>query len=86
MSRHVRQAVAIEFAQVVAKLVETVGLFGKLKALENDLMNVLGAPAAEIIAGVQKNLQEPDDARLMDLYTRIIDRAGNSETGGRAEP
>ena len=62
---------ALEFAQVVAKLVETVGPFGKLEALENDLMSVLGAPAAEIIAGVQKNLQEPDDACLMDLYTRI---------------
>ena len=65
------QAVAFEFAQIVAKLVETVGLFGKLEALENDLMNLPGAPAAEIIAGVQKNLQEPDDACLMDLYTRI---------------
>ena len=51
---------AFEFAQVVAKLVETVGPFGKLEALENDLMSVLGAPAAEIISGVQKNLQEPD--------------------------
>jgi hypothetical protein len=32
--------VAFEFAQVVAKLVETVGLFGQLEALENDLMNL----------------------------------------------
>jgi hypothetical protein len=37
-------AVALEFAQVVAKLVETVGFFGKVEAAENDLMNVLGAP------------------------------------------
>jgi len=65
--------VALEFAQVVAKLVEAVGLLGKLEALENDLMNVLGAPAAEIVAGMQKNLQEPDDAGRMDLYTRVID-------------
>jgi hypothetical protein len=77
--------VALEFAQVVAKLVETVGFFGKLEALENDLMNVLGAPAAEIIASVQKNLQEPDDACLMDLYTRIIDRAGDDRQGQALE-
>ena len=65
---------AFEFAQVVAKLVETVGLFGQLEALENDLMNLPGAPAAEIVAGMQKNLQEPDDAGLMDLYTRVFRR------------
>ena len=61
-----------EFAQVVAKLVETVRLFGNLKALENDLMNVLSS-AAQIIAGMQKNLQEPDDAGLVDLYPGVID-------------
>ena len=55
------KAVALEFAQVVAKLVETVGFFGKLEVLENDLMNVLGAPTAEIVAGMQEDLQEPDD-------------------------
>jgi len=30
----------------------------------------LALQAAEIVAGMQKNLQEPDDAGLMDLYTR----------------
>ena len=44
-------------------------------------MNVLGAPAAEVVADMQKNLQEPDDAGLMDLYTRIIDRAGEDRQG-----
>jgi len=73
--------VTFEFAQVVAKLVETVGLFGNLEALENDLMNVLGAPSAQIIAGMQKNLQEPDDPGLMDLYPGIIDRAGDDRQG-----
>ena len=34
------QAVAFEFAQVVSKLVQSVGLFRKVEALENDLMNV----------------------------------------------
>jgi hypothetical protein len=44
---------AFEFAQVVSKLVQTVGFFGKLKTLENDLVNVLGAPGAEIVATMQ---------------------------------
>ena len=57
---------AFELAQVVAKLVKTVGFFRKMEALENDLMNLLGGPAAEVIASMQKNLQEPDGAGLMD--------------------
>jgi hypothetical protein len=51
-----------ELSQVVAKLVKTAGFLGKLKTLENDLLNVLGAPAAEIVGTMQQNLQEPDDA------------------------
>jgi hypothetical protein len=43
--------VAFEFAQVVAKLVKTVGFFRNVEALENDLMNLLGGPAAEVIDG-----------------------------------
>ena len=66
---------AFEFTQVVAKLVKTVGFFRKVEALENDLMNLLGGPAAEVIASMQKNLQEPDGAGLMDFDTRITDRA-----------
>ena len=72
---------AFEFAQVVAKLVQTVGFFGKLKTLENDLVNVLGAPGAEIVATMQQNLQEPDDARLVDLDTCIVDRASGDRQG-----
>jgi hypothetical protein len=47
---------SFEFSQVVAKLVKTVGFSGKLKTLENDLLNVLGAPGAEIVATMQQNL------------------------------
>src|ERR1700739_597385 len=62
-------------------LVQTVGFFGKLKTLENDLVNVLGAPGAEIVATMQQNLQEPDDARLVDLDTCIVDRASGDRQG-----
>ena len=72
---------SFEFSQVVAKLVKTVGFFGKLKTLENDLVNVLGAPGAEIVATMQQNLQEPDDTRLVDLYPGIVDRPCGDRQG-----
>ena len=75
------QAMSFEFSQVVAKLVKTVGFFGKLKTLENDLVNVLGAPGAEIVATMQQNLQEPDGTRLVDLYPGIVDRPCGDRQG-----
>src|SRR2546423_8697674 len=54
------QAVAFELAQVVAKLVQAVGFLGKLEGVENGLVKVLGAPAAEVVASMQQNLEEPD--------------------------
>src|SRR6202049_2457859 len=76
---------SFEFSQVIAKLIQTVGFFGKLKTLENDLVNVLGAPGAEIVAAMQQNLQEPDDARLVDLDTCIVDRACGDRQGDALE-
>ena len=52
-----------------------------MEALENDLMNLLGAPASKIVAGMQKNFQESDDTGLMDLYTRVIERAADDRQG-----
>ena len=76
---------SFEFSQVVAKLIQTVGFFGKLKTLENDLVNVLGTPGAEIVATMQQNLQEPDDASLVDLDTCIVDRACGDRQGDALE-
>jgi hypothetical protein len=45
---------SFEFSQVVAKLVQIVGFFGKLKTPENDWVNVLSAPGAEIVATMQQ--------------------------------
>jgi hypothetical protein len=75
----------MSFSQVVAKSIQTVGFFGKLKTLENDLVNVLGAPVAEIVAAVQQNLHESDDARLVDLDTRIVNRACGDRQGDALE-
>ncbi len=62
---------AFEFSQVVAKLAETVGFLGKLKTFKNDLVNVPGSPAAEAVAAMQQNFEQPDDASLMDLDTGV---------------
>src|ERR1700745_957844 len=66
---------AFEFAQVVAQLVKAIGFFGELKAPKHNLMNVPGSPAAEAIAAMQQNFEQPDDASLMDLDTGVIERA-----------
>src|ERR1700746_730283 len=66
---------AFEFAQVVAQLVKAIGFFGELEAPKNNLVNVPGSPAAEAIAAMQQNFEQPDDASLMDLDTGVIERA-----------
>ena len=66
---------AFEFAQVVAQLVKAIGFFGELEAPKNNLMNVPGSPAAEAVAAMQQNFEQPDDASLMDLNTGVVDRA-----------
>ena len=72
---------AFEFAQVVAELVEAVGFLGKLEALKNNLVNVLGSPAAEAVATMQENFEQPDDASLMDFDAGVVDRADGDRQG-----
>jgi hypothetical protein len=48
---------SLEFAKVVAKLVEGVGFGRKLKGGENGLMDLSGGPAAEGRTGMQENFQ-----------------------------
>jgi hypothetical protein len=52
-----QQSMPLEFAEVVAKLVEGVGSWGELKGGENGLMDLFGGPAAEGRTGMQENLQ-----------------------------
>ena len=44
-------------------------------------MEVLGAPAAEVVAPLQQNLEEPEEASLMDFNTGIADRAEGDGQG-----
>ncbi len=57
------QPVALEFAEIVAELIQSVVLRGELERGEDGLVNLFGGPAADGSAAVQENLQKPDDAR-----------------------
>ena len=49
------QAVALEFAQIVAELVQTVSIGRELEGGEDGFMDLSGAPAADCIAAMQEN-------------------------------
>ena len=47
-----------ELAQVVAQLVEAVGLLGEIESGENGLMDLPGRPAAELRASMEEDLEQ----------------------------
>ena len=51
------QSMSLEFAQVVAQLVEAVISLGSMESGEDGLMDLLGGPTADVSAAVQKNLE-----------------------------
>ena len=46
-----------ELAQVVAQLVEAIGLLGEIEAGEDGAMDLAGGPAADLRAAMQENLE-----------------------------
>jgi len=52
-----QQAMAFQFAQIVAKLVQSVGFRGELKRGQNGLMDLFGGPAADSAAAMQQDFQ-----------------------------
>src|SRR5271167_1308465 len=78
-----QQAVAFEFAQVVAQLVDAVASVGELEGGDNGLMDLLGGPAADVGATVQEDFEQADDARIMQLDAGIADCADGD---GEGEP
>ena len=52
-----KQAVTFEFTQIVAELVQPVGLRRKLERGEDSGVNLVAGPPADGIAAVQENLQ-----------------------------
>ena len=52
-----QQAVAFEFAQVVAQLVNAVASVGELEGGDYGLMDLLGGPATDVAATVQEDFE-----------------------------
>ena len=76
-----QQAVTFEFAQVVAQLVDAVASVGEMEGGDNDLMDLLGGPAADVAATMQEDFEQADDARVMELDAGIADRADGDGEG-----
>ena len=45
------------------------------------MMDLLGGPAADVAATVQKDFEQADDARIMELDAGIADRADGDGEG-----
>ena len=56
MDLAIQQSMAFEFAEIVAELVEPVGLRRKLEGGQDGGVNLFGSPTADGIAAVQENL------------------------------
>ena len=69
------QSVSLEFAQVVAQLVQAVRFIGEVEGGEDGLVDLLGGPTADVSAAVQQDLEQADDAHVVDFDSRISNRA-----------
>ena len=73
-----------ELTQIVAKLVQRVGLGGKREAGEYGLVYLFGAPAGDHrTTAVQQHFQQAEDAGVVDFDAGIADRAGDH---GQSDP
>ena len=72
---------AFELAQVVAQLVEAVGLLGEIEGSEEGVVDLLGRPAADLRTAMQEDLEQADDARLVDLEAGLTHRADRDRMG-----
>jgi hypothetical protein len=76
------KSMAFQLAQIVAELVEAVGLGRERKGFENGWVNLLGGPTAQGGARVHENLQQTEEAGILDAEAGIADSAdgdGQSE-------
>ena len=64
-----------QLAQIVAELVEAVGFRGNLERGDDCFVDLPGGPAPDRTAVMQENLQEPDDACVVEFDAGIADRA-----------
>ena len=76
-----QQAMAFEFAQVVAQLADAVASVGEMEGGDNGLMDLLGGPATNVGATVHEDFKQADDAWIMELDAGIADRADGDGEG-----
>ena len=76
-----QQPVGLELAQVVTELVQPVGAVGEVEGGEDGVVDVLGGPAADLTTAVQEDLEESDDAGVVDLDAGIADCADSDWKG-----
>lgn len=65
---------ALELAQIIAELIESIGGRGKLKAGEHGLVDLLGGCAADGMAAVKQDLQQANDTRVVDFDAGVAHR------------
>jgi len=73
--------VAFEFAQVVAQLVEAIGVLREVEGGEDGVVDLPGGPAADLRAAMQENLEQAHDARVMDFEAGIADGPDGDRAG-----
>src|SRR6516165_10043874 len=77
--------VALELAQVVAQLVETVGVVGEVEGGEDGMVDLLGGPAAEVSAAMQEDFEEADEAGIVDFDAGVAHGADGDRQGEALE-
>ena len=62
-----RSIVGFHFTQVIAKLIETVSLFGDPETLEQGLMNIPGTESTNRCAGIDEYFHQANHAGVVDF-------------------
>ena len=69
LAHSLQQAVTFHLAQVIAELIEGIGLRGKGKSLEDGLPDLYGPPPFSCDPTVEQHFREANHACVMDLDT-----------------
>jgi hypothetical protein len=72
---------ALELAQVVAQLVQTVGALEELEGCEDGVVDLLGRPAADMRSAMQQDFEQADDAGVVDFDAGIAHGADSNRQG-----
>ena len=74
-----------ELAQVIAQLVEAVGLLREVERGEDGMMDLPGRPTTDLRTAMQENLEQAHDTRLMDFEAGIANGTDGDRTGEALE-